>query len=113
MEPLPESLQWGSAYDCPWRKRARRDRVTVASIEEDGAVEGEVVVDSDHFVGVESPSPAAVRSRRTGKRVEVREIRKQNADRMRQDSAAQILDFVGVTAPLVLIIGVTIVQTIH
>lgn len=112
-EPLPKSLQWGTANECPWRKRARRDRVTVASVEEGGVVEHGDLLDDNHFVGGESQSPAVVRSRRAVERIDVREIRKQNANRMRQDSAAQILDLVGVTAPLIVIIGVAMVQNIH
>lgn len=118
--PLPESLQWASANDCPWRKRARKGRVTVAAVE-DGVVdldgllsdaEGGNAKEGDVGSDPRAVSEAVQRNRREVERVQVRASRKRNADKIMQDNTALVLDAVGMTAPIVLIIGITVVQSL-
>lgn len=76
---------------------------------EAGGEEGEGVV-GDRVVGVVGRQRGGERRRRASEKTEVKASRKKCAGKALRRNAMPIMDLVGVTAPLFLIVGISIVQ---
>lgn len=81
--------------------------MTVASAYEENEDDGEMGVQRDF------ESLPTMQHRRALIKREARVVRKQHSDRIRQQNALPIMDAVGMTAPLILIFGITLVQSLQ
>lgn len=108
---LPESLQWASTSEFPWRERARKGRPTVASYQEENVEDSENYLGVAGYVNGEYLSVDIRERRRAIVRSEARAMKKQTSDRRKHANAAPLIDLVGVTAPLAFIIGFAMVET--
>lgn len=99
-EELSESIAWTCADDSPWRKRARRGRMSAAlGFEGRGGEEG----------GLDG-SPQRAMKKRALEKMEVKASRKECKVKARERTAAPIMDLIGMTAPLFLIVGISMTQ---
>lgn len=116
VEPFRDIAPWACADDRPWRKRARHAR-KVAALGMDGygwEDEEEKAVVEGGMGGDRVMAGGGVghgeRRQRASEKKKVKASRKEYASKALQRNAMPLMDLVGVTAPLLLIVGISIVQ---
>lgn len=106
-EDASEYLHWTSVDDSSWRERARRARLGASlgiDIREEAA---------QHVIAeVVGESMRGPRDQRASEKQQVIASRKECKDKARQRTAAPIMDVVGMTAPLMFLVGMSLVDSL-